>query len=367
MYFGLKFFHLKGRMDRMLNRIPFSLMKDQVASCDKLLKVIRDDMKQLQASKVGKKDNWCANGSFRLFSLPGMCIYVYQHDQHAACSSTYFSHLESTSITIRNNRQRYQICTDHPHHDHLEPYFRDNFSLVQYFEEALAGGRCNVQPQLETLRDIMAKKKTNNGTVFECPDGPMCNWSENDWTVRLVKGIETTCPKVCVTYSAEMGASFSTKVLRCLRVGGLIDEKCYLFRGAPDILIHHNRLVCTAGTTEYTSGSDDEAIENSHQRPPLTGNSAYSLPEKLGEIIAALHILLTSKIVRKMSKGKNIIGNEFEVKGLLLDKLGVVMHCSLRVNFSDNEEAALNVELKDYSGTMLTPASLCYQITSLIK
>ena len=50
----------------------------------------------------------------------------------------------------------------------------------------------------------------------------------------------------------------------------------------------------SAGTDGFSS--EDEVIEITHQRPPLKGRSASDPPAKLGEIIAALHILLTSKI-----------------------------------------------------------------------
>ena len=47
---------------------------------------------------------------------------------------------------------------------------------------------------------------------FECPKGMVCNWTENDWTKRLAKGIEEGFPHAKVrvqgtTSGAEQGVS----------------------------------------------------------------------------------------------------------------------------------------------------------------
>ena len=72
-------------------------------------------------------------------------------------------------------------------------------------------------------------------------------------------------------------------------------------RGAPDILTRNRVLVVTHGQdTEDsldTSTSADEAIERAHQRPPMRSAGPGKLPEKLGELIAALHFLLVCKII----------------------------------------------------------------------
>ena len=75
----------------------------------------------------------------------------------------------------------------------------------------------------------------------------------------------------------------------------------FLFRGSPDIVIGNKHLanlgIC--GSTSNDSSSEDELIENSHQRPPMQGASTFELPEKVGEVFGSLHILLVSKILKK--------------------------------------------------------------------
>jgi len=66
------------------------------------------------------------------------------------------------------------------------------------------------------------------------------------------------------------------------------------------------------------------------QRPSIKGVTDSALPEKLGELIASLHFILVSKMLRKITKGKTI-HRTFTVKGLLLDKVCGTMQCSLSI------------------------------------
>ena len=117
-------------------------------------------------------------------------------------------------------------------------------------------------------------------------------------------------------------AHFLTLILTLLHV--TFPKEYYLFRGAPDILIQPNCALLGASLSQDDldrdlSSEEDEAIENSFQQPPLKGYTDYYPPEKLGELFAALHCLLVSKVLQKVSKGKNL--GEIQVKGLLLDKV----------------------------------------------
>ena len=82
------------------------------------------------------------------------------------------------------------------------------------------------------------------------------------------------------------------------------------------------------------------------------------------ELIAYLHILLVSKMLRKISKGESIQRN-FKVKGLLLDKVCSTMHCSLSVEMKHDAKVRLNVHLSDPEGGFMTPELLCTHIRTL--
>ena len=148
------------------------------------------------------------------------------------------------------------------------------------------------------------------GTAFECPRKLVCNWSENDWTKRLAKGMEEGFPKI----NGALSSLQYLNILQMIHLPASIPQECYLFRGAPDILLHKHCIV--SGGQEEVCSSDDEALENSHQRNPLIGYSGFVESEKLGELIAALHFLLVSKFLRKVIKGKSP-AVKAEVRGLL--------------------------------------------------
>lgn len=369
LYFGLKFYHLTARVseDELYSKVPFCAMNDITDGASAgILQVIQDDMQKLCLSEVGMKVNWKANGCFR--KVENTYVYVYCHTQHAACSSTYLSQLEGCYI-IEDMPCYMSICSLHRHHDHLQPFFSDNRHLLSYYEHALANGRQDVKPQIDQLKKILGGQSFK-GTAFVCPAFTANNWDENVWTQRLAIGIEKTFSdhELEVTFSAPMGPRFDSDVLGALRVESIPSE-CFLFRGAPDILIHHQVAVIDAGQVgpgPVDESSEEGALENTHQRPPLKGCLPHGGPEKTGELIAALHIILVSKILRRIVKGKNT-QRKFTVRGLLLDKICATVQCSLSVQMTQDAAVGLNISLQNYVGTFLTPELLCSHIRALIE
>ena len=98
----------------------------------------------------------------------------------------------------------------------------------------------------------------------------------------------------------------------------------FLLRGAPDILVRKNSSVYSSSSgipiieTDFENSSiDDGILEMSHRpRNPMKGAIFSFPPEKLGEVFAGLHILLSSKILRTIKKSKTI-NRKFSVCGLL--------------------------------------------------
>ena len=131
---------------------------------------------------------------------------------------------------------------------------------------------------------------------------PICNWDENDWTERLVHGINTMFPKMEAVYSAEMGLNFSKSLIEKTLHLPLYCASFYLFRGAPDIIIKKEIVIVNSAGPDSTSdcdSSDEMAVENTNQRPPLKTGEGRLEPEKLGELLAGLYILLVSKVLRR--------------------------------------------------------------------
>ena len=106
-------------------------------------------------------------------------------------------------------------------------------------------------------------------------------------------------------------------------LGVQCDAKCFIFRGFPDIIIHNRCAAVVGGSVQQhameglddgsvqqhglnASSDEDSIVENFYQKPPLSGYTNDSPPEKVGEVFTGLHILLVAKILRKIHKGKSI-------------------------------------------------------------
>ena len=372
LYFGLRFCYSKASVEKAPDVFHLQGIMDLGDQCNQLLKEMKEDMKMLCNSSMGKKVDWKADGFFMKLQDTNNHIYVYQHrHHHAACSSVMYSHLVS-AFTIQPKHVSLCSTCNHPNHFHLQPFFFDNRYLMDYYEKLIAEGKADVTPLLDELNKIEGdarRSKIDPELEFERPNSLVNNWKENDWSRRLVVGIRKTFV-IEATYSAEM-VRFGD-LLDTLRVN--CDTTCFLFRGFPDIIIHRRCAVVGSGANydEHAviedlgatmSGGEDSVLENSFQRNPLHGFSDSALPEKVGKLFAGLHILLVAKILRKIYKAKNIY-HRFEVKGVLIDKSAATVQCYLSVDLTNNG-TMLNIELIDHMGSYLTPESLCYHIRAI--
>jgi len=111
-----------------------------------------------------------------------------------------------------------------------------------------------------------------------------------------------------------------------------IDSKSSLFHGAPDIIMNKTKIVLIAHEWERPSdnSSSDEygAIEQSFQRPPLKSKGTLQVPEKVGELLAALYFLLLCRILRGIIRHKEI--KDVSVQGFLINS---DRPCILQVNW----------------------------------
>ena len=191
-----------------------------------------------------------------------------------------------------------------------QPFFKDNEKTMDTYKESTESNP-ELKADIELLGKILAGEEYGTGTMFESPLSSSFGWDENDWTKRLVCGIQKMFPEIEVHYTAEMGLTWHNDILKCLGVVGTLLKDFFLFRGAPDVLIKKKKATCSvvmSGLPE-SEGSDDSpdvsAIEDSFQRPALKPASVTSMPEKLGELFAGLHIILVSKFLKKLLKSKS--------------------------------------------------------------
>ena len=294
LYVGLRVYHLKAKLDTAPSRFSFISFTLSVSSSLEMRNTIKRDMIELVSAKVGRRTGYKADGSFLKVCGIGTCVYIYEHkSQHAQCSQTHFSQI-GCSIIIKETRGELEKCADELDHYSLLPFFSDNEEVLKDYKHLSAPPDHGIKSDIVELQEIVDGKKGNNNTPFECSGHIVYNWSENDWTKRLVTGLRKMLPDHDVTYTAEWGTQWDKNLLTRLGVKEIGAANYFLFRGSPDIVIG-NKHLANLGITSNDSSSEDELIENSHQRPPMQGASIFELPEKVGEVFVGLHILLVSK------------------------------------------------------------------------
>ena len=74
---------------------------------------------------------------------------------------------------------------------------------------------------------------------------------------------------------------------------------------------------------------------------------------------------MIGKILRRMKKGRNI-HLQFQVKGVLLDKVAANVLCTMSVDFK-HCVAVPKIQITDYMGCTLSTESLYYLIQDIIK
>lgn len=378
LYFGLRFCSLNVTIDRESDKIALRKFEDIVFSSElecsnKFIKEIKDDIKSLRHESMGEKLVWNPDGAF--VKVPNTHIYVYHHTQHASCSKVLLSSLQSDwDIDKEWKCLDDKLECDHSDHNRLLPFFYDNRFLKHHYTRLISEGTSDAQIMLDELNDIEQKMENMvdlHESEFWRPMSLVNNWNENDWSKRLYVGIKKTF-QIHTVYTADI--TFFTKYLRMMNIENL--EKCFLFRGYPDIIVHRKCAVVVSShtaaeaddippSTSECSSDEDALVETSWQKNPLKGLTGDHLPEKLGELLSGLYILMVSKILRRIKKGKNI-HLHFQVKGVLLDKTTANVLCTMSVGFKQGV-AVPKIHIIDYMGSVLTVESLCYLIRGIIN
>ena len=319
-----------------------------------------DKLKQkiIQESKIIKnKFNRSYSVCGRFIRLAGF-IYIYSHgSNYSTCSSLCYSDIEDV-FNVTRSEENLCKCSQPGHHYCLEPFFYDDGSVLQIYMGLLSAveDKSKIEAEIGKIKQKMSPHKN-----------PICNWDENDWTVRLVDGIDTMFPDMNVVYSAEMGLNFSKSLIKKTLHLPIYCASFYLFRGAPDIIIEKKIVIVNSAGPDSTldcDSSDEMAVENTNQRPPLKTGEGRLEPEILGELLAGLYILLVSKVLRRIVKEENI-DKRYEVKGLLIDKVCGVVRCSLCMNIQGGF-GKFYYYITDCNRGVLTSDILCNHLQKLM-
>ena len=346
--------------------------------------VIESDIKLLNDAAVGKSKKWKANGFF--YQLKGTYTYIYFHPSHAMISSVDYSQLTSLLRFDVKILEEYADCTTHTNHDFLAPYFMDNEALLRYYQHYMntedASRKDNLTKSVQALEKFNTEGAVATDSCFSCPPNESNNWDENDWTKRLSYCLKGQVDHV-VHYTAT--SSFPSHLIAILGCGKFTANP-FFFRGSPDTLFHRLRAVMMTATditrgdaavmmtAAATTGDDDsesssdELVEMSlcHQRPSLKGIHGSGEPEKLGEMIAAVHFVMISEVLKRFVNSRKQ-DQLVQAKGVLLDKVVGAIHVTMSTEqyFLPGVEVTFNCLIQKRYGSLF-PGALCYHINRLL-
>lgn len=256
-------------------------------------------------------------------------IYIYVHEVYATASSVLFSQLINCYDGYKmSNLSERSTCTTHNNHLFLAPYMMDNSRLHTYLQAKYAEDTDLKDHVVKSLR-VLASGKISD-TPYTKPATSCNNWEENHWTERLY---------YCISDKYNVDLTTTKKFVDILTY--LRCETDFLgiwcLRGSPDMLFHQERALVIGSS----SGNDESesSHDESFQRPPLKGKGGAGPPEKLGEAISSVHVILVCKYLRAILNERHLKAHQ--AKGLMMDKqLGSVQI------FLDTDEWEENVVLK---------------------
>ncbi len=367
-YFGLRFSYLKTRIAISPKSISFSPFCE-IQDSESIQTAITDDVHDMNRGSVGGKRGYTTNGTFEKLDTLDENVYVYQHAHHATCSGTTLSQLDKCGgFSSRRDRSGILKCATEEDHYALMPFFMGNDSvLMQYQNLKSKNDNLFKLQEVEQLVKIVHEREDSLNTPYVAPASLSNNWNENEWTQRLVPGIQKLFPRMKVMYTAEMGLTWYSMLVQRHLGAELAREKHFLFTGSPDIVINRQRTVVSSSSShvEVDSNSDEDSlVENSRQPYPMQASDKFGPADKIGEVFGGLYILLVSKILRKIRKEK-AVHRKFEVKGLLLGKAHGGDHCILRVDFKDGI-SNLHFDMTTFD-THLGPDTLCPLLHRLLN
>lgn len=379
-YFGISFFYKttvsldSTTIQQRIIQLDAEFLSNSTEFTDMKM-VITEDMHCASRARVGGEKRtlnsegklvkmpikWDPNGWFARMTTQEH-IYVYVHNVHATASNVLFSQLCQCLRVTTNELLDDSICTVHKNHLHLLPYMMDNKCLLKALVNK--AGECpediDVQNYVERIKSVL-----DSGKITDTPctkPGTTCNnWEEDDWTKRLFHCISD---RYEVFYTAKEKFPYILSILRCSEIE---DLGIWCLQGSPDLMFCQAGVVVgshySGGDSNDSESSDDESLEEAFQKPPLKGYKGAGHPEKLGEAISHVYVILVSKYIRAIQKRRPLKG--LTSKGLLMDKELGSVHISLGTcEWVDNTKLYLTCGLvSDY--VHLSKKRVCYHLTKL--
>ena len=235
-------------------------------------------------------------------------------------------------------------CTipEHGMHVNYLPFFFHN-DAIRYTKKNMVG-----LPQLKQELDQVTEANILQGSAFVT--GPISSgvaWDENVWTKRLVQCIPNYLdPKWQVIFTGK--ETFDVVQHRCSSIELVSPKMYYLFSDAPDVLVQRQdktALICNP------DGEDEcelthAILENKRQILTMTQFQGYPIPEKIAQVVSALHFLLAAEALKRANED-NLFESNIVVKGLLIQKQYGCYHCEAKVRVIDvkSHDEGLRIEV----------------------
>lgn len=262
-------------------------------------------------------------------------------------------------------------CASHSHCHMLEPYFSDNYMLMEKWAE---GGYTQLVKELKA--EIQNNPDLDDGIFASqgAVDSSGNEWEENTWTKRLVGALQRHLPNHNVKYTAELGLRFATTQSPLSGLG--TDSRvlrCYIFRGSSDSTITTTNKVVPlgVGATPPAAATGGQSPQSEEESIAKQAAPQSKFPPKLGQLASTIHISLVQKAARMFLKHKRI-ENVLSVSGLYIDKssLPLIVCLSMPVVCATDScpqpIPRANLEVTNPRCTVLSKARLCKALQVLL-
>ena len=313
-------------------------------------KLFIKDIKELKSAKLTTS---AEIGKFvKIAETKEHAIYVYEHESHSSFSSMTFTKVASLT-EVEENKNLLIDCTEHAHHDQFLPFFCGNGQLKEKLLAILRHDK-------DLVRKQMVQKLMHDEVIFGVSED-CCNYDEDMWTQRLCRCFQHIGIKHKYT-SKLRGPKTASEAMKG-RIPEGVGINCFVFRGAPDIIIETPnedtsgvlaiRDISIEDSKEEASDSDSDGSDGSvgsgriqigfqmSKMKPYKANSFT--PVKCGEVVGAIHMALVAKALHYYKAG--VFKDTYIGHGLFLHKVTGVIH--IKVVLSDKPMKVKCVRIVD--------------------
>ena len=354
--------------------------------------IIEEDNHKLRKHLKSKPRSKILRHNFQQFERLAASLFVFNHNCYVKMSDVTITALLECCMAISSVTGYLMPCpvVNHGFHDGLETFFVNNNALLVHFDALLSQNismqrRAEITGYKERLERILNSRVPHSHTAYHCDGLPTSSsWQlmEDEWTTGLYYSLPPYLPSgTTARLTFAQGKVFGN--FHQIFSGIACPSTVYMFHGAPDIIlntqkpsqvdggndneeemdVYYDAVMDVAGYYSYMDESDTSADELEFVRGTVPVQKSQ-IPEKVGQVIAALHFLAASRILKNLVNKKRIL-RSVTVKGSLVDKNNGVIVCQLTMEPS---LATSNVRTKvsciEQSGR-LTGSSICHHIQEL--